>query len=132
VRVPQHRSRWVHALEGTLEKLTSLPRRWDGYAGQPVSFRVAFFAANLLERICDDDLPPPSLVPGSDGSLQIEWHCYGYDVEIDVRAPLDVHCFRYRLETGEEEEIQLTTDFTRLQKWVQDMSDAKAVYENAG
>jgi len=121
VRVPMHRSVWMRELHTRFEEVTSLSRNWDGYRGKAVSFRVASFAASLLERLCNEDVPAPSLVPGSDGSLQIEWHRSGYDVEIDIRAPLDVECYRNNIHTREEDELQLTTDFTSLQSWIADL-----------
>ena len=57
-------SSWVRALESRFEEVTALSSGWDGYAGKPVSFGCATFAANLLEAICIDSLPAPQLVPG--------------------------------------------------------------------
>ena len=139
-RVPENRSRWARELEGRFNDLVSLPRGWDGYAGRPVSFSVARFAANLIERLCVEispmpqlvssatsttgfwgavgAVPAPQLVPGGDGSLQMEWHVNQYDLEIDVLAPYEVHATRYNHLNGREEELDAQTDFTELAEWV--------------
>lgn len=119
--VTWYRSRWVQILETRFNEITSLPRGWNGYRSIPVSFSCASFAANLLERICTDGLPPPFLVPGTDGTLQIEWHRNGYDIEIDVLGPNQVVATRYTLASNEEETISLENDFTVLADWCRDL-----------
>lgn len=119
--VQWYRSSWVTSLENRLNELTGLPRGWNGYRSVPVSFSCASFAAKLLERICTEGLPPPSLVPGTDGTLQIEWHRNGYDVEIDVLGANRVIASRYNIATGEEETVDLENDFTVLASWCRDL-----------
>lgn len=118
VRIPPLRSQWILDLEERLDKLTSLARGWDGYAGRPVSFHCALFAANLIERLFVGGVPAPQLVPGGDGTLQIEWHRNQFDVEIDVLAPYDVLAVRRNNRTGEVEELELQMDFSPLSEWI--------------
>lgn len=122
VRVANQGSRWTTQLEERFDKLTSLPRGWDGYTGRPVSFRCAHFAANLIDRLFVDGVPAPQLVPGGDGTLQLEWHRNQFDVEIDVLAPCDVLAVRRNLITGLVEELELQTDFTALSEWIADLA----------
>ena len=112
---------WSMALSERFNALTSLPKGWDGYAGRPVSFTCAKFAAQILERLYDGEVPPPSLVPGSDGSLQIEWHINQYDIEIDVLAPFHLIATRFDILSGDEEEIELQADVTVLANWIRDL-----------
>lgn len=102
-----------------------LPAGWDGYAGQPVSFGCAQFAAQLLERLCDEEVPPPSLVPGSDGSLQLEWHRNDFDIEVDILAPYKVIASRFDCLTQLDEEFELETDFAAIASWIIDMKSAR-------
>lgn len=118
VRVNGHQSRWMKELANRFQSLTELQRGWDGYDGRPVSFACATFAANLIERLYESDVPAPNLVPGSDGTLQIEWHRNNYDVEIDVLGPFKVNAYRYNQLTEKEDEFTLDTDFTALSEWV--------------
>lgn len=114
-------SEWAKALNGKFNELTALQLGWDGYAGRPVSFTCASFAANLLERLFDEALPPPSLVPGSDGTLQFEWHLNEYDVEVDVLGAFEVVATRHDHQTGTAEELELDTDFTMLAGWISEL-----------
>ena len=114
-------SAWWHALEDRFNELTSLPLGWDGYAGQPVAFTCATFAAQLLERLCDPGEPPPALVPGSDGTLQIEWHRDQYDIEVDVLGPYRAIACRHDCLTDGIEEVELGTDYAIVASWMADM-----------
>jgi hypothetical protein len=125
VRVQHNRSHWNLRLRDRFDELTSLPVGWDGYAGCPVSFNCALFAASLLERICREDVSPPSLVPGSDGSLQIEWHRNQYDVEIDVLGPYNVVATRYDHMSDTEETLSLQSDFTAIAGWIEDLATTR-------
>ncbi|MEH6808618.1 MAG: hypothetical protein V7651_07170 [Hyphomonas oceanitis] len=115
-------SAWYNALNAKFDELTSLQRGWDGYSGLPVSFSCAKFAANILNRLCVDNICPPSLVPGSDGTLQIEWHMNQYDVEIDVLGAQNVVATRYDLLSEIEETVELQNDFTIISSWIDDLA----------
>ena len=121
VRVVSPRSDWFESLKGRFDELATLPVGWDGYKGIAVKFTCAQFAANLIERLCDPSLPPPCLVPGGDGTVQIEWHRNQYDIEIDVLAPFQVVASRFDNTTGQGEEIELDSDFSELASWIADL-----------
>ena len=125
-RITRNNPPWVQELESRLNSLTGLPIGWDGYQGKPVSFSCASFAANLIGRICVDNVPAPQLVPGSDGTLQLEWHLNGYDIEINVLAPFEVVAARYNHATSEEEEIEVQSDFSELAEWVTALGEVRS------
>ena len=122
VLVNGYQSQWLEDLSPRLRDLTALERGWDGYDGLPVNFHVAHFVVNLLERLFLDNLPPPSLVPGSDGSLQFEWHRNGMDIELDVHAPSRVTAYKYDHQSGEETEIELRNNFADVACWLSEMA----------
>lgn len=117
---------WTKALVGKFNELTALHLGWDGYAGRPVSFTCASFAAKLLERLYDEALPPPSLVPGSDGTLQFEWHINQYDVEVDILGAFEVVATRHDHLAGTAEELELDTDFTALAGWISELKQDRS------
>lgn len=128
VRVRELSSSWALQLNGRLEELTSLQRGWDGYAGEPVSFQSAYFVANMLERLCESNVPAPSIVPGSDGSLQVEWHRNLYDVELDVLSPHHVIATRVDHRTDLEETVVIENDFSEIVDWIKALSyEASAI-----
>jgi len=122
IRVQNNRSEWAKKLEDRFDELTSLPKGWDGYDGVPVSFTCAQFAANLVERLYVKGVGVPQLVPGADGTLQLEWHMNQYNLEIDVLAPYEVVATLYDHLTEQEQEIEVQTDFTELSEWVISLS----------
>lgn len=132
VQIPGQRSAWNDALRKRFDHLCRLPLGWDGYQGQPVSFSCANFAASVLERLYADDLPLPSLVPGSDGTLQIEWHKSQLDIELDILAPNKVMAYRNDDITGEDEEVEIETDFTVVSSWLNEMKARVPAVEAAG
>jgi len=121
VRVQTPNSIWIRELEDRFNELTSLPQGWDGYNGQPVSFNCAQFAANLIERLFLPNVPAPQLVPGADGTLQLEWHMNNFDVEIDVLAPYLVVATRFDYDTDKDEEIEVQSDFSELAMWIESL-----------
>lgn len=131
MRVTQPRSKWVVDLSDRFDELTSLPFGWDGYAGRPVSFNCAQFAANLVERLFVRGVPTPNLVPGCDGTLQIEWHRSQFDIEIHVIAPYEILATRYDHLAGIEQQLELQTDFAELGEWIVDLQRDHAQIERA-
>lgn len=115
---------WFEEVKGRLEYLIRLERGWDGYKGLPVSFDNAYFALQMLESICGTETHAPQIVPGVAGDLQIEWHTLKGDIELHVKAPNDVDA--WILETDGDEagvERSLTTDFTEIAMWVQNITE---------
>ncbi|WP_420413278.1 hypothetical protein [Roseibium sp.] len=132
VRIQNPNSLWIQGLEDRFNELTSLPLGWDGYNGQPVTFNCAQFAANLIERLCIDSVPAPQLVPGADGTLQLEWHMNGFDIEIDVLAPYLVIATRCNHESGIDEEIEIQSDFSELADWIEVLGQARIDLQQTG
>lgn len=131
-RVSNPNSWWIHELRERFNELTSLPRGWDGYNGKPVSFSCAQFAANLIERLCVENVPAPQLVPGADGTLQLEWHLNGFDVEVDVLAPYSVIASRFDHETELDDEIEIQTDFSELVNWIEALGEERIGMQQVG
>lgn len=119
-------SPWVASLDKRFNDLTSLPIGWDGYKGVPVLYTVAKFASLILSRLYVTGLPAPSLVPGSDGTLQIEWHINQYDVELDILNVNSIFASRYDCLSGAEESFSLSNDVTIPSRWMHDLVAKRA------
>ena len=63
-----------------LEEFYQLKEGWDSYSGKPISHRAIDWAKVLLGRLGPGWTP----VPCSDGSVQLEFHEQGVDIEIVV------------------------------------------------
>ncbi|ANT51208.1 hypothetical protein GCM10007880_31020 [Mesorhizobium amorphae] len=77
---------------------------------------------SILEKIAAPGTPPPTLVPGSDGSLQIEWHAHEFDIEVDILRVNEVSAWMFDHRTDVETELELTNDFAEVAKWVEDLA----------
>jgi hypothetical protein len=82
------------------------------------------FVANLLETITIEGLPPPQLVPGQNGSIQLEWHEGGFDLEVEVLAPYKVTATLFNIANNQEDEFEFTNDFTELSRQIRRLRDA--------
>lgn len=115
---------WRAGIVHRLNELCCLPKGWDGYGAEPVSFETANFAVRMLDVVCPSEGPMPSAVPGPNRDLQVEWHLANGDIELHVRAPNDVHAWRLSADTGDDgEEHELTNDFTLVAQWIKDLSE---------
>nr|WP_297472433.1 hypothetical protein [Ferrovum sp.] len=116
--------RWETISMQRLEELVRLPEGWDGYTGFPVSLSNAIFAFRVLESICLPETPPPQIVPGSSGDLQIEWHTHHGDIELWIRGPNNVHAWRSVDSEDGEKELCLTTDFSDVSRWISELTES--------
>ena len=113
INEPDHN--WRPNVIDKLEHLLGLEYGWDGYNAESVSFSNANFALRVLESICTSDTPPPQIVPGTGGDLQIEWHTDTTDIELHVIAPNNVEAWICNSETGEDgKELILTNNFIEV------------------
>ncbi len=74
---------WVEPTVRALVKLLQLGPNWDTYGGSPMDPMCIAAALNLIFDTLPDDTPVPSVVPTSQGGLQLEWHTCGIDLEVE-------------------------------------------------
>jgi hypothetical protein len=67
-----------------LDELLELPANWDTYGGEPVDIRAASAAAQLLVNLLSNGVPPPRMVPTSEGGIRLEWYRSGLELQIDL------------------------------------------------
>lgn len=89
---------WKSVLSNNVHGLSSLAEGWDGPKSLPISAavlsRAVFFIETALESIGTSSgvlVTPPRLVPGGDGSVQIEWHNKRGELELDIDADGAAH-----------------------------------------
>ena len=123
IRVSDRPTDWSEKVFDRLNHLVALKVGWDGYRGRPVSFSCAHFAVSLLKQVCSANASAPSIVPGSDGTLQLEWHQNKYDVELDILAPNKVLAMRYHIETEITEEEVLQNNFAVVRRWIEELGE---------
>jgi hypothetical protein len=101
---------WLDATVKGLGSTLRLDNGWDTYNAAPVSPSSVQRALAFLFRFLEPSSPTPSVVPLSDGGVQMEWHRGGLDIEVTF-SPREVPELYVRdLETGDEWEGDATTD----------------------
>lgn len=105
---------WQRKAERRLGELCRLQIGWDGHRGQPANRDIAEFAASVLASLMQPKVPMPAIVPLSYGGIQIEWHRKGWDIEIEISAPNQMHIYQHEIASGDEEEFDLGADLSRL------------------
>jgi hypothetical protein len=77
---------WQRQVAQSLKRLVELPANWDFQGATPVSIEAVASVIHLLNRVMLRTTIPPTLVPGRDGSLQLEWHDRGIDLEVEIKG----------------------------------------------
>lgn len=107
-------------ISNKLDELLKLHDGWDGYQGKSITNETILDIEEFLLLIYVDGLPIPLIVPGSDGSIQIEWHEKGIDLEIDIISKEFVRIYaniRVHLEDADEFILNLNNiDNSKLHK----------------
>jgi hypothetical protein len=77
---------WMVHLENNVIDLALLSSGWDGPGSIPVSSSMLYRAARYVRTALDSvaGATSPRLVPGGDGSIQIEWHAKHGELEFDI------------------------------------------------
>lgn len=116
----QPKPEWIDITLTRLQSLAQLVTGWDSYDSQPVDSSRVQQAYWLLQSIMDDDTPAPTLVPTSDGGIQMEWHTLGVELEIGLVSDADLDVSFEDLD-GVEDSLDgvFSHDVTRLRQLMQ-------------
>jgi len=120
--LPSPPPKWLRDVLEEVSALGWLERNWDSYGAWPVDPTIAKTAVELLMAILEPDTPVPSIVPTSHGGIQIEWHCSGVDLEVEVVSPLRCEVFFEDERNEKEWEKTLVGDFTPIREAVDVMA----------
>ena len=83
----------IKAALGRLVALTELEPNWDSYGSGRVHARAVATALRLLVATVGQGVTGPSVVPTSDGGVQLEWHEPTTHLELEVLADGSVNVF---------------------------------------
>lgn len=73
---------WLRPAIAQISGLTALARGWNSYGAPPVEADCALQAVEFLLGVAQPHVPSPTIVPLTDGGIQVEWHQGGIDLEI--------------------------------------------------
>ena len=115
-RVPN----WFGPTFESFARIMQLPPNWDSYGAEPIRGSVIERAVEALSRVMEDNSPPPSIVPLSDGGLQMEWHLRDQDVEIVITTD-EPPSYYYRNQDGSAEEVLSSSEYAHLRSIIQEL-----------
>jgi hypothetical protein len=78
-------------MEQKLNQLLRLQMGWDGHRGRPITEAAVTEVVGIALTITDDLSLPPQIFPLADGGIQLEWHAYSEDIEIEVDGAGSAH-----------------------------------------
>ncbi len=94
---------WWTPVTVRVREIASLREDWDSYDAAPVDRRNIVAALNFLLRVVGRHAPAPGIVPLPDGSVQLEWHRGGMDVEVEFTEGVDQGLYFRHALSGEWE-----------------------------
>lgn len=106
------------ALQG-FANLVTLPANWDKEGASRIDGATINRALAATDRLLDADSPAPSIVPLSNGGLQIEWHRRRRDLEIEFTPSGRTEFYFFDGDTAEEHEGPVGSNFVNLQGYLQ-------------
>ena len=76
---------WQPEIERRIDELLEFEENWDSYGAPPISPSAAAAAKSTLQLAAGQNILWPSVVPSSDGGVQIEWNLAKVALEIEFR-----------------------------------------------
>jgi hypothetical protein len=100
---------WVQPVVDRLNYLLRLDAGWGGPGTVRLDKGAVERAVQALALVASAKTRPPSISPGTDGSLQLAWYMRDFELEIDVPVSGEITISLFEHETGEEAEFELTS-----------------------
>lgn len=110
---------WLSHLTKNAQALSDLRAGWDGRGSIPISRKVLYRATRFVELALKgfSDLTPPRLVPGGDGTVQIEWHAKHGELEFDIGPPEEMTIWIRDRRNGAEFEGENQAALALFYRW---------------
>lgn len=86
ITVSNREPAWMRPAVQALATLATLRGDWSSHGSRPIDKLSIWNALQLLGSIMDPRTVPPSVVPTSQGGVQLEWHIGGIDLEIEIES----------------------------------------------
>ncbi len=113
---------WFRYTVASLDELARLPANWDSYGAMRIRHSSILATVGLLASIAREDTPSPSVVPTNRGTVMLEWHVRGIDLEVEVFGPGRLHVAFEDVSDGTQWEAEIGSDLTRLVECVEPLS----------
>ena len=105
---------WFQDVVAKLNGLSALAANWDSYGAKRIEGSSIRAAAELLLRIAGPQTPAPAIVPTNQGTVILEWHTRGVDLEIEVFNADRQHVAFEDAQQGNAWELDVSADLSQL------------------
>ena len=79
-------SNWFKPVFMRLRSVSALTPGWDSYGGLPTSYSTVAKTLTFLGSVLEPLSAPPTVVPLSDGGVQLVWNRNGLSIEVTVAS----------------------------------------------
>lgn len=94
---------WLDATLQRIADVLTLPANWDSYGGKAIAQSVVDRTLEVLDSLMSPTTRSPSVVPLSEGGLQLEWHLNPHHFEVILSPEEGARYYHYDSRTGAEE-----------------------------
>jgi hypothetical protein len=105
---------WLRQVCDRLSRILALPDNWDSYGARGFDPGAAVQALEVLQLVMHEDTPPPAIVPTAAGTLQLEWHTRGVDLEVEFLPSGHLAVSFEDVTAGVEWDKEFGSDLTEL------------------
>lgn len=81
------------ALAARFEELAALDPGWDTYGSRPIDRDALREGQAFVERLLQQHIPIPSIVPVPDGGVQLEWSAGAVELELEFEPGAAIAVF---------------------------------------
>ncbi len=124
--LPATQPPWITRAAARFEAVLELPEGWDGRGAKRPGLWPALEAFGFLKRVMRDSTALPSIVPLTDGGIQIEWHRGDLDIEATFTAGRDRGLYFGDLSIGYEFEGPIDEGIEELRLLIGRLEKANA------
>ncbi len=120
---PGEKPFWLDQVMARISRLLDLPSNWDSHNARPVDVDSVRTALQTLSRTMRPDTPSPQIIPTPRGTIQLEWHLRGIDLEVEALPSGLLHISCEDGESGEIVEDLMTLGLTQMTRALAKISE---------
>jgi hypothetical protein len=109
------RPQWLPAARLLLRKVELLEPNWDMDGAPAIAPDAILTAEALVSWFALSAVPPPDIFPTVVGGIQLEWHIFGLDAELEISASgREIEALYHDLRTGVSWQRQVSPSLDEL------------------
>jgi hypothetical protein len=125
IRFPGGKPFWLDQVMARISKLLDLPSNWDSHNARAIDVDSVRTAIHTLVRTMQPDTPSPQIIPTARGTIQLEWHLRGIDLEVEALHSGLLHISYEDSESGEIVGDLITPGLTEMTQALAKISERR-------